>query len=264
MDWLPRELITQNIELHRQIRYLEQLIDKLDAAVAVVNTDLVYQMANQTFASMIDRQARDLLGKTMFSIFPGTNDSQVTAIFANVLLTGEPFTARRFPFTYPDRGHVKAEYWDGTASAISNDQGEHVGIMIICANVTDQVRLEEEQNSRIAAMESSVEAMFSAATTGVITGWNNSARRVYGYAAEEIVDRPVDIVVPRDKLEELRTDIAELKKGNRVTHVTARIRKSGERFPAFVNKLPVRSAAGEVVGIFASTRDLSERRVNLA
>ena len=264
MDWLTRQIVGQAAELFDQVVILEQIIEAVDTAVAWVDRDLVYQRANGAYCRMINRTRDEIIGQEMFSVFPGTDSGGIVAMFEQVMRTGRPFTARRFPFSYPDRGLEKSAFWDGTASPVFDKRGGIAGILIVCRNVTDQVLFEDEKRRREAAFESSISAIISLSKDGLVTGWNRSAERIFGYTAREILHRPVTLLFPKDRQAELQKDLETLLHGNPVSHFSERLRKTGDRFPVYANKIPVKGASGEVVGVFASTADLTEDRHQLA
>ena len=50
---------------------------------------------------------------------------------------------------------------------------------------------------------------------GVITSWNRGAERVFGYAAEEAIGKPITIVIPIDRHDEERTILTRIRQGER-------------------------------------------------
>ena len=65
----------------------------------------------------------------------------------------------------------------------------------------------ERKHAWLAALvESSFDAILSKTLDGTITSWNAAAERMYGYAADEAIGRSIEMLVPADRLEELRGD----------------------------------------------------------
>jgi PAS domain-containing protein len=51
----------------------------------------------------------------------------------------------------------------------------------------------------VAIVESSDDAIVSKDLNGIITTWNKSAQRIFGYTAEEAIGKPVTILIPPDR-----------------------------------------------------------------
>jgi PAS domain S-box-containing protein len=80
-----------------------------------------------------------------------------------------------------------------------------------------------------AIVDSSDDAIISKDLNGVITSWNKSAERLFGYSADEIVGRSITLLIPPDRLDEEPKILDKLKRGERVDHFeTIRVGKDGE------------------------------------
>src|SRR5205823_14564586 len=102
-------------------------------------------------------------------------------------------------------------------------------------DITQRQAAEQARQQLAAIVESSADAILSTDIDGIITSWNDGARQLLGYTAEEAIGQPVAIIVP----EELRAqEMALLERIGR-----------GERISAFETKRwPQRSPAGRRVG----------------
>ncbi|MGE6784484.1 PAS domain S-box protein [Ensifer adhaerens] len=112
-----------------------------------------------------------------------------------------------------------------------------------------------------AIVESSEDAILSLDLNGQITSWNAGAERLYGYAVEEAVGKPVTLLIPDDRLGEELNILAQIRAGHRVDHFeTLRQRKDGRLVPISLRISPIRDSAGAVIGASKIARDISERK----
>jgi len=120
----------------------------------------------------------------------------------------------------------------------------------------------EELRSRLAAIvESSDDAIISKNLDGVIVTWNEGARRIFGYSAEEVIGKSITILIPPDRQEEEPAILARLRAGQRVDHYqTVRVRKDGSAVDISLTISPVRNAAGTIVGASKIARDISQQK----
>src|SRR5260370_2580701 len=66
----------------------------------------------------------------------------------------------------------------------------------MCRDVTERKRSEDEWFRLAAIVESSEGAIIGESLNGIITTWNKGAEHIYGYAAGEIIGRPVSVLYP--------------------------------------------------------------------
>jgi PAS domain S-box-containing protein len=120
----------------------------------------------------------------------------------------------------------------------------------------------EESLRRLAAIvESSDDAIISKDLNGVIVSWNKGAERLYGYTAEEIVGKPLAILVPPEHLDELPAIMERLRRGERIEHYeTLRVRKDGGRLDVSLTISPVKGPDGTIIGASKIARDITKQK----
>ncbi|MBB3660672.1 PAS domain S-box-containing protein [Rhizobium sp. BK650] len=112
-----------------------------------------------------------------------------------------------------------------------------------------------------AIVESSDDAIISKSLQGIITTWNKSAERVFGYTAEEAVGRPITMLIPEDRLDEEPAILARINAGERVDHFeTVRRRKDGTFIDISLTISPIRNGEGKIIGASKIARDISDRK----
>jgi len=111
-----------------------------------------------------------------------------------------------------------------------------------------------------AVVESSDDAIVAKDLNGTILAWNDAAERIFGYRAEEVIGRPITILLPPDRLQEEATVLAALRSGRRIDHYeTERVRKDGARLRISLSVSPIRDASGNIVGAAKIARDVTAR-----
>jgi PAS domain S-box-containing protein len=109
-------------------------------------------------------------------------------------------------------------------------------------------------------IESADDAIISKTLDGIITSWNKGAERIFGYVAEEVLGKPITIIIPPDHLQEEPAILARLRAGERVEHFeTVRMRKDGQLLAISLTVSPIKGANGQIVGASKIARDITEQ-----
>jgi PAS domain S-box-containing protein len=134
--------------------------------------------------------------------------------------------------------------------------------LAVTRDITERKRAERAALLLSAIVDSSDDAIISKGLDGIITSWNKSAERMFGYTAAEAIGQPVAaLLIPADRLDEEPQILARLRRGERVEHFeTIRLRKDGTRIDISLTISPVRDAQGVVIGASKIARDISESR----
>jgi PAS domain S-box-containing protein len=125
-----------------------------------------------------------------------------------------------------------------------------------------QTWLTVNATQRLAAIvESSDDAIVSKDLNGIIATWNAGAERIFGYRSEEVVGKPITILIPTDRRQEEDEILEQIRHGRRVEHYeTVRIRKDGSTADISLTVSPVRNSAGKIIGASKIARDITERK----
>jgi PAS domain S-box-containing protein len=146
-------------------------------------------------------------------------------------------------------------------SPIRDDESNVMGAINLLVDLTD-IHAAEIEKARLAAIvESSDDAIISKTLRGVVTTWNASAERIFGYAAKEMIGQPVLKLIPPELHHEEDRILGEIAAGRRVDHYeTVRLTKDGQLIQISLSVSPVRNSSGEIIGAAKVARDISERK----
>jgi PAS domain S-box-containing protein len=109
-----------------------------------------------------------------------------------------------------------------------------------------------------AIVDSTDDAVIGKTLDGTIISWNNGAQRIYGYSAAEVIGKPISILIPQDRANELPAILSRLARGERIDHyLTKRAHKDGQILDISVTISPVRDETGRIVGASAIARDVT-------
>ena len=74
--------------------------------------------------------------------------------------------------------------------------GALIGAVNMLVDLTDHKRAEANAQQLASIVEFSNDAIIGEDLDGVITSWNRGAERIYGYTAQEVIGKPVTILIP--------------------------------------------------------------------
>ena len=161
-----------------------------------------------------------------------------------------------------------SRFWAAVAiAAMRDDAGTLVGFAKVTRDLTERHKAQDaltKSEERFRLMVETVRdyGIFMLDTKGNVSTWNEGARRIKGYEANEIIGHHFSEFYPPDDIARRKPDhelTVALREG-RYEDEGWRIRKDGSRFWANVVITTLRSADGRHIGFAKVTRDLTERR----
>jgi len=120
---------------------------------------------------------------------------------------------------------------------------------------------DQASNLLAAIVDSSDNVIISKNLDGIITSWNTTAQRVFGYSAKEAIGAHITLIIPKDRLPEEDGIISRVKRGERIEHFdTVRQRKDGTLIDISLTISPVRDSSGRIVGASKVAREITDRK----
>ena len=127
-------------------------------------------------------------------------------------------------------------------------------------DITERKRAEETNRRLAAIIESSGDAIISKDLDELVTSWNKEAERLFGYSADEIIGKPITVLVPPDRHNEELGIIERLRQGERVfRYETVYLRKDGTALNVSLAVWPIKDETGNVIGASKIARDITDR-----
>ena len=131
--------------------------------------------------------------------------------------------------------------------------------------VQDRIKYLRESTDFVSTLFESLigYAIIASDFDGNIIGFNEGARKIYGYAPEEIIGKQdVETFFPEEFIKSggLQEIIDDLIAKERYSYEGEKVRKNGDRFPAQILFTLTKDKAGKVVGFIEIVEDLTERK----
>jgi PAS domain S-box-containing protein len=143
---------------------------------------------------------------------------------------------------------------------IKDRRGKVVGA-INCLYDTEHKRAEAAELRLAAVVQSSHDAIVAKDVNGIITDWNKSAERIFGYSAEEIIGKSILTLIPQERQNEEAAILKKVRSGQSIDHYeTVRRRKDGTLLNVSLTISPIRDTKGKITGISKIAQDVTRQK----
>jgi len=222
-------------------------------AMGTVDTSLRIVWANKVCAERAGLPPEQMAGRYCYEMWAQRSEPCVNCPILKVIETGRSEEAE---IPSPD-----GKVWLHRGHPIRDADGHIESIVATAIDIHERKQYEEKLQEHAQILNQIHDSVISTDMDGYVTTWNKGAERIFGYSAEEGLDRHISFVYPPDQHEFLQEEVIEplKKKGRHEIEVKMR-RKSGEDFYAHLSLSMLMKKEGLEIGMIGSSVDITERK----
>ena len=256
----------KNAELQELNNDIEHLLNGTDVATIFLDRQLCIRKFTPRIAQTFELLPQDL-GRPIRSFNHDLTHATLIADIEQVLRDGATVETQTWDrdgrcyflriLPYRARAKEGQEATPGHAPAAARPSAPD-GVVLTLTDISalEQARAKLAQLSAI--VESSDDAIVGSTLEGIISSWNNGARRLYGYAADEAIGRHLSFLQPANRQDEIDGALPEVREGRVVERLeTQCLRKDGHLVDVSVKFSPIFDGTA-AVGVSAISRDITQ------
>lgn len=252
-----------------ELTRFRELFEQSPSFVAVLHgPDHVFELVNPSYTQLVGH--RDVIGKPARDAIPEVAEQGFFDLLDTVYRTGTPFAANAMPISLMRAPGAAPEqrFLDLLYQPMRNADGHVVGIFANGNDVTAawqaDVTLQESEARNRQILDSAIDyAIIAADLDGLITRWNEGARRILGWDEADMLGQTAErFFTPEDRAAgQIGKEMRSARESGVGTDERWHLRRSGERFWASGEITVLRSESGQATGYVKVLRDRTEEHL---
>ena len=240
--------------------FLAAVISSAEDAIISVSLDGIVTTWNSGAERIFGQSAKEMIGSNLSVLVPASHLDEGPALIEQLQ------HGSRIEHYETQRMRKDGQVIDVsmTVSPIRDSVGRLIGASAIVRDITDRkaiAKAERDQLFLASIVSSAEDAIISKDLQGVVTSWNRAAENIFGYTAEEMIGKPISLLIPPDQPDEGTQILSRIRRGERIEHHEARrLRKDGTIIDVSLTISPMRDRIGRIVGASKIARDISDRQ----
>jgi two-component system NtrC family sensor kinase len=256
--------ITDQRQMDDQIRKMSRAIEQSPATIVITNVDGVIEYVNPKFCQTTGYTAEEAIGQNPRVLKSGEMSAENYATLWQTVSNGQEWRGE-----FHNRRKDGTLFWEyASISPLTDKQGKITGYLAIKEDITKRKSVEEA----LSASENRLNHIVSAAQDaivmldpdGLISMWNESAVRIFGYSTEEVLGKNLhQLLAPERYHEDHNSAFKKFRitgEGSAVGQLLelCALRSDGEEFPVelALSKVQINDQ-WHAIGIL---RDISSRK----
>ena len=216
----------------------------------VIWSDQVYRIFAQPLGKEITLEVyKDLLNSD--------DVERVMAAVGNAIETKQPYEIEH-SLNLSD-GTIKYLFAKGTP--ILDENQNVIKIFGTVQDITDRKQTEQQVIYQANLLQNVTDAIFATDLNLNITSWNKAAETLYGWTVDEVIGKPVNVIMGQANPLQARDEIyVDLLQGGYWQSEVVHRRKDGTQVFVLVSVTQLRDHTGKFVGTTGMSRDITERK----
>jgi PAS domain S-box-containing protein len=254
------------------------ILEAIPDAVAAVNQQGVIIQVNSQTEALFGYTRDELIGQKIEMLVPDRQRSQhhlhrehfhqqpkIRRMGSGLDLCGRRRDGSEFPVEI-------------SLSPVATDDGTMV--LSVIRDISDRKRIEEElrrvneeldrrksrelrdsQNRLSLIVDSSQDAIIGKNLDGIVTHWNKGAEHIYGYTAQEMIGKPISVLCPQDRIDEIPAILEKIRNGQQVEYFESiRVTKDKRNLHVSISVSPILDVESKVVGASTIARNITAQK----
>lgn len=248
-------------KLAASLEELQAPYDTAPVGLCMLDRDLRFLRINERLAEINGVSVEGHIGRTVAEIVPGLLD-EATAMLGRVIETGQPVLNHEI--TGDTRAHPGAQRsWLESWVPVFDGRGNIVAVNIVAEETTEKKRTERELRMLAAVVEQTADFIGIAGPDEKAFYLNEAGRSLVGLPDMEAVQQTsvMDCFMPEDQ--QFARDVilpTQYRDGRWIGEFRFRRFDTGEAVPVHYNQFVIRDDQGEVLGIAAVARDITDMK----
>lgn len=164
---------------------LRTYVEQLPVAVAVFRgAGQVFDFVNAAYCDLIGRPSTELLGQSLFTVYPELKGTATEYIHQTVWQTGRPQEVREQPIAFQRNGQLHEGFFNVNYQPLKNAVGQAEGVIVVGYEVTELVRdkktLAESQQQASRLADAMPQVVWMAESDGAVTYYNQRVSEFAG------------------------------------------------------------------------------------
>lgn len=224
---------------------LSEILDRVPDAIFAVDRTWEIAFVNATAASLIGKSPTDLVGTVLWDSFHELKGTRFEHVARKAMASGTKVCVEEMLGTYGFWAEIEAFPGNGD-------------LTIYIRNRSERRKIDEMSRYQDALLNSVRRAVIGTDAAGVVKFWNQAATDLYGWTADEAIEKHILELTPsymsRTQANEILLAVASGQPWQGEFEVR---RKDGQKFIAHVTDTPIFDASGELIGVLGVSYDVS-------
>lgn len=261
LDKLANDIAVRNRELQESTQRLYTTLTSIGDGVIATDSEGHVTFMNSVAEHLTGWPLNEATDKPLSEIFRILNEitrQMEESPFDRVKKTGQIVTLSNHTILLTRDGREIGI--DDSGAPIMDASGQLTGVILTFRDITDRRAAEEARRLLASIVDSSQDAIISRNLDGTITSWNKGAERLYGYHAEEMLNKSIAMLLPDETGESFLEREKALLNGDLQHLESKRKCKDGRVIDVFLTVSAISDNAGRLTGIATIGRDITGQK----